>query len=309
MIYSAIVIWARLVAVPLAVGTVYFALTEGQWIHWISGPLTVALIIFGTTSTNERMWREIGSWRRKAGNPPRVGETVATKKKRGATSYRDAPRGQTPRRVPPPPAAIHGMLAELGGKIADVYELVPGTAYLAVGTADPLSASEYQTVVCLLDEKAPPMRVRPLPIVEGVRQRNTGLIFQKDRAFSQKFLVEAWDGKRARGWLSSPVRKALKGFPDAWLTTKGSVMAVTAYGLAQDTRMMRLINSADVLFAEHGADGGPPLLKAPPKKKKAAGKTVKKTAPKSRPKVDKDVVKTSAKKKKKGAGAKTASAG
>src|SRR5262249_10591810 len=139
---------------------------------------------------------------------------------------------------------------------------------------------------------------------------NTGIQFKKDPEFMGLFLVEHTlddgpaapvrdaDEKAIRKWLSPPLREALLDFPDGWLRVDGraKVMAFTLYGPADDQRFDELVATADIVFAEYGAEGGPSLLAdeaderdepeakppkpPPPKKKKAAPGGAKASSPK-----------------------------
>jgi hypothetical protein len=112
---------------------------------------------------------------------------------------------------------------------------------------------------------------------------NTGIQFKKDPDFMAFFLVEAPGAeapppppakagapapvaadtaiaKQVRAWLSRPIREALLDFPDAWLSVQGKTMALTLYGSVSADKLHELVAAADVIFAEHGAEGGPSLL-------------------------------------------------
>jgi hypothetical protein len=147
-----------------------------------------------------------------------------------------------------------------GGTVVGHYELVPRLAYLSVLTAMSTASSDQQTVVAKLGKAGPSFTVRPLPIVDGKRVENTGVKFKKDPEFMAEFLVEGAEPKAIGKWLIGPLRDALRELPDAWLFVEGKVMAVTLYGRTEAGRMEALVATADELFAEHGAKGGPSLF-------------------------------------------------
>jgi hypothetical protein len=180
-----------------------------------------------------------------------------------------------PRKVTSLPGPLARVLQTAGGGVPlGYYELASKLAYLAVMGADALQGSDHVTVVAKLDELGPTFMARPLPILEGERVANTGVQFKKDDEFMEQFMVErtlseAPDAvaneaadKAIRKWLSPPLREALLDFPDGWLRVDGKAktMAFTLYGPADADKIDALIATADILFAEYGADGGPSLL-------------------------------------------------
>jgi hypothetical protein len=181
--------------------------------------------------------------------------------------------GRGVKRVDGLPSALMRMVDAAGGGQAVAYfELVPKIAYLALMGSDSLNGSDHHTVVGKLEDPAPTLTARPLPILEGERIPNTGVIFKKDDDMTELFLVErmvegkpeapASDAldKAIRKWLSPPVRAALKDFPDGWLRADGRAMSLTLYGPTDPDKLNELITTADVVFAEYGADGGPSLF-------------------------------------------------
>ena len=187
------------------------------------------------------------------------------------------------------------------------YELVPKIAYLSVMAANAMTGSDLQAVSGKLEADAPAFVVRPLQSIEGERAANTGLEFKKDPDFMGLFQVDideaqpapagakaslaiptdAERAKKIRSWLSRPVRDALRDVPDAWLYVQGRAMALVLYGSADAAKLDELVTVADVIFAEHGDDGGPSLFgddddddedveaaPPPPKKSKPAAKPV-----------------------------------
>jgi hypothetical protein len=218
-----------------------------SWVLF-AAPVVVFVIFLLTGRPDRRRGVELDRWRKKAGNPRKV-------------------------------TSIPGLLARIlepagGGTPVAYFELVPKIAYLAAMGADAFHGSEHATVVGRLDDQAPTFCVRPLPVLEGERVANTGVEFKKDDEFMGLFLVErTLDGepsdkisetadKAIRKWLSPPLREALLDLPDAWLRVDGKnrTMAMSVYGLFDAEKMEALVATADIVFAEYGADGGPSLL-------------------------------------------------
>jgi hypothetical protein len=221
-----------------------------MWWLWIAGPVVAALVFLLTGSRDRRRDVEIERW-------------LEGMRARGAGA----------KRVTSMPGPLMRMVDAAGGGVrVDYFELVPKIAYLAVMGADAMNGSDHTTFVGKLDDAAPTLTARPLPIIEGERIPNTGVIFKKDPDMTALVLVErSIDGrpeppatdaldKEIRKWLSPPVRAALKDFPDGWLRVDGKAMALTLYGPADAERLNDLLTTADVVFAEYGAEGGPSLF-------------------------------------------------
>lgn len=171
-----------------------------------------------------------------------------------------------------------------GGDALGHYELVPKLAYLSAMAANAAAGSDLQAVTGKLEDDAPAFIVRPVPMIEGEGALSAGIEFKKDPGFTAIFQVEpvvtaappprpgakeakaqpplsdAERAKKIRGWLSRPVRDALRDLPDAWLYVQGRAMALVLYGTADAAKLHELVTVADVIFAEYGADGGPSLL-------------------------------------------------
>jgi hypothetical protein len=217
------------------------------WLSFV-GPLVAVLVYVLTGRPDGRRERQVEGWRKAAANPRRV------------TS------------LPGPLARVLEYTG--GGEPVAYFELATKLAYLAVMSADATQGSDQVTVIAKLDDSGPSFTARPLPIEEGVRVPNTGVEFKKDPELMANFLVEGTLGdrapapvtdaeaKRIRQWLSPPLREALLDFPDGWLRVDGKVkaMAFTAYGPPDAQRIEALVAAADIVFAEHGAGGGPSLL-------------------------------------------------
>lgn len=204
-----------------------------MWWLWIVGPIAVAVIYALTAQVDKRRAAEADAWAAGAGL----------------------------KKVSAAPSELGRMFEEAGGGTPSrIYELVPKLAYLGLFDADASAASEHQTVVCKLDAPSPYLTARPLPIVEGNRIANVGVAFPKHVEFAELYLVEGPDHAAIKKWLGRPLRKALLDLPDTWLRVDGKAMAVTLYGGADADRIDDLVATADLLFAEYGADGGPSLL-------------------------------------------------
>ncbi len=251
-----------------------------MWWMSIVGPFLVALIWLTTGSRDRRREREVDAWRRSMG-PKGV--------EKESTGYRTTKKVVTP--PTRPGAKIVGALPSPlqrvidtagGGHVLGHYELVPKIAFLSAMSANLLTGSDLQAVTGKLEDLAPMFVVRPLPIIEGERIANTGIELKKDPDFMGLFQVdagvepprpvppggkvllappdEAAIAKKIRGWLSRPVREALRDLPDAWLYVQGKAMALVLYGPADASKLNELVTAADVIFAEHGEDGGPSLF-------------------------------------------------
>jgi hypothetical protein len=213
---------------------------------WLTTPAVLAALYYLTADRSGRREREVEAWR-----AARVPAKGGAKGKPGAMAKKVA--------------ALPGDMAALvenvgGGASAGSFELAPKLAYLAVRNADAVSGSDHQTVVAKLDGPPISFTARPLPVVDGARAANTGIEFKKDPEFAEQFLVEGADPAAVKKWLLKPLREALLDLPDAWLTVRGRLMALTVFGPADAAQLEQLVIAADALFAEHGADGGPSLV-------------------------------------------------
>lgn len=209
-----------------------------MWWLWFIGPIGVVVLYVLTGFANDdREQRE-----------------------RAASSWRKGPGGgaKIVRRLPPELAIALDDAG--GGRAFTNYELFPKIAYLALMGSDAVAASDHQTIVGSLDGDPPSFVVRPLPILDGKRVANSGVQFPKDEDFMAEFLVEGEDATRIEKWLSRPLRTALLDVPTAWLRVRGKTMALTVYGFADEEQIDELVLTADTIFAEHGAQGGPSLL-------------------------------------------------
>jgi hypothetical protein len=277
----------------------YLPPRSSLWL-WVGGPILILIIYFLTTRSNpdrKKRLREVDVWR--AGIVPDEFERVDNK---AAAPYRPDPaKKPAPKKkkgkktdVAPRVAVIPGglrgaLLAVGGGSQVAHYELVPELAYLSLMEANATAGSDYQTVTAKLEERGPDIDVRPLPRVDGVAIANTGVQFKKDPEFMSLFLVEGPDAKAIGQWLSPPLRRALCAVPTAWLRVSGKTMTVSVFGTLEADQIDALVELADTIFAEHGAEGGPslfpdadersaPAKPAPKPAAKAASKPAKKAS-------------------------------
>jgi len=243
-----------------------------MWWLWIVGPLGAALVFLLTDWRDRRREIEIERWRKLMTTPPSTHKEAAGYREVKETSRPGVPAPGAVNSLPGPLMRV--LIAAGGGKRVGYYALVPKLAYVAIMGGDPTCGSDHQTVVAKLDESSPSFTVRPLPILDGQREPNTGVQFKKDPEFMEAFIVDRFlDGSDAevavpneatdkvvRKWLSPPVRAALMDLPDLWLRVEGKTMALTLYGRVDADRLHDLVTAADVIFAEYGAEGGPSLL-------------------------------------------------
>ncbi len=248
----------------------YLPPRSSLWL-WIGAPLLVLLTYYLTTRGNDerkKRLRELDIWR--ASVVP--GEPSAPK---DPHPYRPTNKGEKPKTEPkkvlsdglgPPlvptvPAVLKdALLKAFGGKPVGHCELVSGLAYLSLVEADGFSGSDYQSVSGRLEEKGPTFTVRPLPRVDGELAANIGVQFKKDPELMRLFLVEGADAKAIGKWLSPTIRRALCALPDAWLQVAGSTLTLSVFGTLKAPQLDTLVEVADAIFAEHGADGGASLF-------------------------------------------------
>lgn len=185
------------------------------------------------------------------------------------------------KRVTSIPSELTRILPSIGeGSILGFLQLRRQLAYVAFVEADDHNTSHYVSVIMQLDAPAPRFTAQPLPIVDGVPVPNTGIKVADDEAFTASYWVQVppnQDARAVRAFLAPVVREELVAFPVVWMHVQGRVMAVTIYGRFDPELTDHLVDVADVLFAEYGAEGGPSLLEpddtepvggAPKKKRK-----------------------------------------
>jgi hypothetical protein len=222
-----------------------------MWWLWIVGPILVSIIYAVTAGRDRRIEAEAERFRAKLPD--------------GAKKISVSLPGPLHRMVPPP-AGRAGAADRLSCPSSPTSRRWPRTA---VPERPPDRGLQPE-------DAAPCFSVRPLPIVEGERVVNTGVDFKKDPEFMAAFLTEATTGpgspltpapppsaelsKKIRGFLSRPIRDALRELPDAWLRVEDKAFALTIYGPVDADRIKHLVSVADVIFAEYGAGGGPSLF-------------------------------------------------
>lgn len=247
----------------------YLPPKSSLWL-WIGGPLIILITYFLTMHTSaerKRRLREAEIWRASltpAGGPRQDNKKGQPYRPDPAKSKDEPPpkkKDSGPPRVLAIPPTLHGALAALGGGDAILhFELVRGLAYLSLMESNVTAGSDYQAVTGKLEARGPSMVVRPLPLVDGARVANTGVQFKKDPELMALFLVEGADAKAIGKWLSTPIRRALCDLPAAWLRVEGATMTVSVFGVLEADKIDALVELADTIFAEHGADGGPSLF-------------------------------------------------
>ncbi len=272
-------------------------------IEYLAPVSLIAVMLVGwvtLTGPDERAQREIEAFRK---FPVRRHAEVPEGSYRQA--FVDAKRA--PERLLAEVTSLPGDLARVlpmigEGRPLAYFQLKRDLAYVAFVEADAYNGSSYVTVLMRLDENGPAessgpahyrddsreesgwvqssirFRARPLPIVDGKRIANVGMRFKEDRAFSNSYQVEVAPSTKREDvleFVSPVVRDELLSFPAIWLQVEGTVMALTLFGDYDAGSTDRLVDIADVLFAEYGADGGPSLLEpdgvlgaSTPKKKK-----------------------------------------
>ncbi len=244
----------------------YLPPRSSMWL-WIGGPILLFVIFYLTARSpaeRRKRLREAQIWRASVGPLPEdkaAGHPYRPDPKAKQKEQKPLPEGAGPARVASIPAAFHALLEKVGGGEAIVhYELVRDLAYLSLMEANQLAGSDHQTVTAKLEAKGPMLSARPLPVVDGQRVVNSGVQFRKDPELMGLFLIEGPDAKAIGKWLSPSIRRALCQVPAAWLRVEGSTMAVTIFGALEADEIDRLVELADAIFAEHGAEGGPSLF-------------------------------------------------
>lgn len=214
---------------------------------WFAGPLTFLLLVViftvWPTAEERRVRRELRLWIEQMLGP-----------------LWDADDEEMPRFAAGLPPALAYAAEQSGGgtRIADIV-LVPRSAYLAVRGADARTSTNHYTVTCKLAKSAPALEVKPLAIVDGRPVENDGIEF-KDVDFMDHYVAYGNNTRAAKKWLTADVREALMEFPDLWLRTHGNTMSLSFYGAADADALDDLLEAADAIFAEYGADGGAPLF-------------------------------------------------
>lgn len=164
------------------------------------------------------------------------------------------------KRVPALPSELAIALEQVGaGKPIALLEIHPKLAYVAILASDAGSVSDWTSIVLKLDKRAPALDLRPLVAGDPLPARNVGF---KDEEFAARFVIEGDDPKGIRSYLIPELREELIENEDLHVLTYEKAMVITLFGRFDRKRAMRLLDVADVFFAEYGADGGPPLRDA-----------------------------------------------
>lgn len=232
-----------------------------------TGFSAIALLAYVTSGPNERARKELEAFRT---FPARAEVETESKQEAYRAAYIAVEKSKVSkllRTVTSLPPELANLLPLVGeGRPVVYYQLKKNAAYIAVVEADAYNVSDFCTVLMALEEQAPRFVARPLPIVEGRRIKNTGVKFKDDPEFTEEYLVEPSPGAgspdldRIREFLGEEARDALFDLPRTWLLVERSAMAATVYGAFDADVADRLVELADVLFAEHGAEGGASLF-------------------------------------------------
>jgi hypothetical protein len=257
---------AALLFPPFLFVAVYATYMVGVESLAFTGFSAIALLAYVTSGPSDRARKELEAFR----NFPARAEVSNDDAHPYRASYLAVEKSKIVkllRTVTSLPPELERLLPLVGeGRPVVYYQLKKNLAYVAVVEADAYNVSDFFTILMALDEQAPRFVARPLPIVEGRRVKNTGVKFPDDPDFTEEYLVEPSHGAagpevdRIREFLSDEARDALYDLPRTWLLVERSAMAVTVYGAFDADIADRLVELADVLFAEHGAEGGPTLF-------------------------------------------------
>jgi hypothetical protein len=229
----------------------------------VTVPLAVYLIWRWTTQPTGDTEREIAFFAAWGDRTP----NVRPKASEQAATYRSTPKTEPVKldKVPPPtlktvtalPSELAHVLDQVGGGTPRAFfEVHPKIAYVAIIGADPTSVSEYTSVVLRLEEPAPTFELHPL--VQGDPLPVRTIAF-KDAEFAARFVIEGDDPKATRAFLIPDLRDELLENPDVHLVVAERALSVTFFGPFSRARAMKLVDLADVFFAEFGAEGGPAL--------------------------------------------------
>lgn len=280
-----------LLAVPLVLGTLWAVYRPGigQDVLWVSAPAAALLLWFVSSTDDRPLAEQMEAWRKRSGK--RKARVVFEGYRspaviRETTDRRDLARkqlgpeadGGKAKKVVSPPWELSSMVEVAGGgRQVGVYQLLPKLAYVIAVEADVVSSSDFVAVVAKLEAKHAEVTVRPRIPDDKPTARSVQL---KDARFAAAFMVDAADAKAARELLSEGVREVMLELKVGWLFLRGDAMALVRYGRTEASDVHALVDVADAIFAEIGAEGGPSLLgedeeEAPvsapkPKPKKAA---------------------------------------
>lgn len=280
-----------LLAVPLVLVTLWAVYQPDirQDVLWFSAPAAALLLWFVTSTDDRPLAEQMEAWRKRSGKrkarvvfegyrSPAVIREPTDRRDLARKKLGPEPDGGKAKKVVNPPWELSAMV-ELagGGRQVGVYQLLPKLAYVVAVEADALSSSDFVAVTAKLESKHAEVTVRPRTPDDRPTPRSVQL---KDARFAAAFMVEAADPKAARELLSEGVREVMLELKVGWLFVRGDAMALVRYGRIHASDVHALVDVADAIFAEIGAEGGPSLLgededpapsPAPaPKSKKAA---------------------------------------
>lgn len=169
-------------------------------------------------------------------------------------------------------AVVRSLPGELARAIAEVtdgdlqrhFVFHKGVAYLSVARSNAVEASDSLHFVMKLEEPGPTMTVRPVPVVDGKKERPKGaIVFQKDPEFTEEFVVEGPQPKAIGRFLAQHLRDLLLDLPQSFLRVQGKTLVFSVFGRLDADEIERVAVAADELFVEYGAKGGRPLLPEP----------------------------------------------
>lgn len=252
---------ALVLPLPLAFCALHAVYEAGILSMIVSSLLAVALIYYVTGDPDPRKQKEFDEFRH---FPSRRQIDTNAAPYRQALVRKQLEQSRLLKRVETLPAPFARMLPIVGeGRAFGFLQLKEELAYVAFVEADDHNVSDYVSVLMLLDESMPTFVVRPLPIVDGARVPNVGPRFADDPAFTAQYLIEL-DPKAnpaaVKSFLSPVVREELLSLPAVWLHVHNNVMAITLFGRYDAESIDHLVDMADVLFLDYGAEGGPSLL-------------------------------------------------
>lgn len=265
--------------VPLTLFTVYFVfhppfgLSSGLQVFWVTVPLAAYVLWKTTEPAPERDDDAIERFRHF--EVPDEASTEARGESRPKSQGVERTRTVALRPVVAAPYDLAVLLDRLGGgSPRKVFELHPRIAFVTILAANELSVSDHVTLLLRLEEAAPSFSVRPFAPAEAPPPDL--IAFKKDGEFSQRFQVLGKDAKGVKSFLSAVIRDALLDMPEVWVEVQGKAMSVSLFGPFDVERARQLVELADVLFAEYGAEGGPSLLEPSGEVVKKKGKKKKK---------------------------------
>lgn len=250
---------------PLLFCALYSVYIAGITSMVISSLLGVALIYYVTGEPDPRKAREVLAFRKFPARREVMPElTPGYRYSAVMDQVMQLEQQKLLKQVPSLPPALERILPVVGeGQPVAYLQLKRNLGYVAFVQADDHNVSDYVSVVLALEDSVTPFVARPLPVVDGARVPNTGLKLADDPEFTASYLVEVdprRDARDVRAFLSPLVREELLSLPVIWLHAQGNTMALTIFGSYDADLLDHLVDVADVIFAEYGADDGPSLL-------------------------------------------------